>query len=417
MRTEHELRVVGTSVSQAGRGVPAGCTLPDDARQTSPRRRDDPRRTPRGIRAGRRPAHVRPARQRLGGLDVPGGGVVRRWVVRQAAPPTRDPPGSACRSTSATRASPRSWPPCRHATAIRGSTIGPLVPPRLPAGRRAERDAGRHGRRRLAAPRRVRRPAARDDPAARPRGLLPREDFRPKATAMAAQVARRIEAIADTEPALDDTSRRLVETWTRHAAVIDRLVRRSEELGARIRDREAQGTRSTTSGLPRRPPREQRAGAGRRRHRGHRLGRGDAGAARARPDVRPGRGHRRGRDRRQATAFEAGYGTGEADPLLIAWYRIDWAVQDLADFARRVLLDADVGRRNPPLRARAVRVRTSNPAARSRPRSRPTTRWPDGLGSAGATARRRRRGTSIADTYLDNAIVKVLACGMTRYEA
>ena len=29
----------------------------------------------------------------------------------------------------------------------------------------------------------------------------------------------------------------------------------------------------------------------------------------------------------------------------------------------------------------------------------------------------RRWGTSIADTYLDNAIVKVLACGMTRYEA
>ena len=46
---------------------------------------------------------------------------------------------------------------------------------------------------------------------------------------------------------------------------------------------------------------------------------------------------------RQATAFELGYGTGDADPLLIAWYRIDWAVQDLADFARRVLLDPDVG--------------------------------------------------------------------------
>ena len=45
----------------------------------------------------------------------------------------------------------------------------------------------------------------------------------------------------------------------------------------------------------------------------------------------------------QATAFEAGYGTGEADPVLIAWYRIDWAVQDLADFARRVLLDAEAG--------------------------------------------------------------------------
>ena len=43
----------------------------------------------------------------------------------------------------------------------------------------------------------------------------------------------------------------------------------------------------------------------------------------------------------QATSFEAGYGTRGADPLLIAWYRIDWAVQDFADFARRVLLDAE----------------------------------------------------------------------------
>jgi spectinomycin phosphotransferase len=49
---------------------------------------------------------------------------------------------------------------------------------------------------------------------------------------------------------------------------------------------------------------------------------------------------------REATAFETGYGSsqaGEADPLLIAWYRIDWAVQDIADFARRVILDPALG--------------------------------------------------------------------------
>jgi spectinomycin phosphotransferase len=45
----------------------------------------------------------------------------------------------------------------------------------------------------------------------------------------------------------------------------------------------------------------------------------------------------------QATAFEAGYGRGDPDRLLIAWYRVDWAVQDLADFGRRVLLDAEAG--------------------------------------------------------------------------
>jgi spectinomycin phosphotransferase len=46
---------------------------------------------------------------------------------------------------------------------------------------------------------------------------------------------------------------------------------------------------------------------------------------------------------REATAFESGYGSSEANPLLIAWYRVDWAIQDLADFARRVILDPELG--------------------------------------------------------------------------
>ena len=39
--------------------------------------------------------------------------------------------------------------------------------------------------------------------------------------------------------------------------------------------------------------------------------------------------------------------------MLIAWYQIDWAVQDLADFARRVLLDPAAG---PATRARALEL-------------------------------------------------------------
>jgi spectinomycin phosphotransferase len=39
----------------------------------------------------------------------------------------------------------------------------------------------------------------------------------------------------------------------------------------------------------------------------------------------------------QADAFEAGYGPVEIDPVLIAFYRIDWAVQDLAGLAREGL--------------------------------------------------------------------------------
>jgi spectinomycin phosphotransferase len=53
----------------------------------------------------------------------------------------------------------------------------------------------------------------------------------------------------------------------------------------------------------------------------------------------------------EADAFEAGYGPIEVDPLLIAWYRVDWAVQDLAGFAHEVLLDPA---RDPADRRRAA---------------------------------------------------------------
>lgn len=172
--------------------------------------------------------------------------------------------------------------------------------------------------------------------------VLPREDFQPKSNAMEAEVARHVEAIADTA-SLDDTSRHLVETWNRHVEAIERLVRRSEELGARIREREATGIAS------------RRVVCHADLHTNNVLVLADGGLAIIDWDevllAPPERDLMFVRGAvvagvvtdRQATAFELGYGTGDADPLLIAWYRIDWAVQDLADFARRVLLDPDVG--------------------------------------------------------------------------
>jgi len=53
----------------------------------------------------------------------------------------------------------------------------------------------------------------------------------------------------------------------------------------------------------------------------------------------------------QADAFERGYGSAGADPLLIAYYRIDWAVQDVAGFADQVLFGP---RTDPAARARAA---------------------------------------------------------------
>lgn len=40
-------------------------------------------------------------------------------------------------------------------------------------------------------------------------------------------------------------------------------------------------------------------------------------------------------------AFYHGYGDVEVDPVVMAYYRIEWAVQDLAEFAARVFLDPD----------------------------------------------------------------------------
>ena len=38
-------------------------------------------------------------------------------------------------------------------------------------------------------------------------------------------------------------------------------------------------------------------------------------------------------------AFASGYGDVDADPVVLAYYRVEWAVQDLAEFAAQVFLD------------------------------------------------------------------------------
>jgi len=173
--------------------------------------------------------------------------------------------------------------------------------------------------------------------------LVPREDFRPRANELASRVARRVDAYLRGAPSHDGLAERLVAAWTTHRAEIKWLVSRSDELARRIRDRAA-----TALPLP------------------FVLCHADLHAANvlvgpdgsisvvdwdevilAPPErdlmfVRGSPIAGRVSDR-EATAFESGYGSSDADPLLIAWYRIDWAVQDLADFARRVILDSELG--------------------------------------------------------------------------
>ncbi len=42
-------------------------------------------------------------------------------------------------------------------------------------------------------------------------------------------------------------------------------------------------------------------------------------------------------------AFFEGYGDVDLDPVVMAYYRIEWAVQDLAEFSASVFLDPDAG--------------------------------------------------------------------------
>ena len=45
----------------------------------------------------------------------------------------------------------------------------------------------------------------------------------------------------------------------------------------------------------------------------------------------------------EGSAFYAGYGEVEIDPVVIAYYRFDWVVQELADYGRRVFRMPDLG--------------------------------------------------------------------------
>jgi spectinomycin phosphotransferase len=176
--------------------------------------------------------------------------------------------------------------------------------------------------------------------------VVPHEAFRPKANELARRVARQIDEDASQEAPEDEIAQRLRAAWSEHRAVIEQLVRRSEELARLIRDRD---------GLSR-PLRFVLCHAD--LHAANVLVAPDGGLsivdwdeivlAPPERDLMFVRGSAIAGvvSDREATAFETGYGAtevGKADPLLIAWYRIDWAVQDLADFARRVILDPAFG--------------------------------------------------------------------------
>jgi spectinomycin phosphotransferase len=178
--------------------------------------------------------------------------------------------------------------------------------------------------------------------------LLPVERFRPKATDAAREVDARIDKL--DRAGLDELSVAVRSRWLAERATIRRIVDLTDAVSDRIRARPAP------------PPRV--------------LCHADFHAANVL--VEPSGGIRivdwdevilapRERDLMfvrgsvvagrvtdaEADAFEAAYEAHDIDGELVAWYRLDWTVQDLEGFAREVLFEPD---RDPPTRPRAARI-------------------------------------------------------------
>ena len=178
--------------------------------------------------------------------------------------------------------------------------------------------------------------------------IVPIEDFRPKATDRARELDERIGRLA--ADGLDDDAAAVRRRWLSERGAIRTIVAATDELAARIRGRASP------------PPTV--------------LCHADFHLANVLIDA-GGRIHivdwdeivfaPRERDLmfvrgsaipevisdEAADAFESAYGPVEIDRELIAWYRLDWTVQDLAGFASEVLFDPD---REPSTRPRARRI-------------------------------------------------------------
>ena len=184
--------------------------------------------------------------------------------------------------------------------------------------------------------------------------IMPRETFRPGGVQLARTMQRTIAAAADSgaqRAATDALGARVVEIWREQRPTIERLVRRAAALGRQLRASLSRGV-----AMPFVPCHADL-------HLANVLVRPDGGLAivdwdetmLAPPErdlmfIRGGAVVERVSDA-SADAFERGYGSARADPVLIAYYRIEWAVHDIADFAEQVLLDPLAGSAS---RARAL---------------------------------------------------------------
>jgi spectinomycin phosphotransferase len=185
------------------------------------------------------------------------------------------------------------------------------------------------------------------------RDALPAEDFLPKAfTGLGA-----VQAAVDADASDDPTRREQAAQWRAHQEEIDAVVRRATELSAVLRERVGETSANVASFVPCHGDVHT-----------HNVLVDPSGSLRVvdwdelsmTPPERdlmfvlgspiglaPGE--------REAGLFLRGYGPVEIDPVRLAYYHADWAIQDLVGYAERVLV-TDFG---PASRAEALRIFTA----------------------------------------------------------
>lgn len=167
---------------------------------------------------------------------------------------------------------------------------------------------------------------------------LPRESFRPNWIAQYQRVQAGVAAYTGDDP----VRRQLVAFWQENRDGIEGLANRALDLGQRLADRDATDSMDVfvpchgdvhthnllvePSGAVRVIDWDEALLAPRERDLMFVMG-SPIGLA-------PGE--------RELALFEAGYGPVDADPERLAYYHVDWAVQDVAGYAEQALLD-DIG--------------------------------------------------------------------------
>jgi spectinomycin phosphotransferase len=182
------------------------------------------------------------------------------------------------------------------------------------------------------------------------RDALPAEDFVPKAFAGLGAVQAAVDADASDDP----TRREQAAQWRAHQEEIDGVVRRATELSSALRERVGEAEANAASFVP--------CHGDVHTHNvlvdpGGSLHVVDWDELSMAPPERdlmfvlgspiglaPGE--------REAGLFLRGYGPIEVDPVRLAYYHVDWAIQDLVGYAERVLV-TDFG---PASRAEALRI-------------------------------------------------------------